>query len=234
MLPRPILLMVLLLALAAAGRGAAQEPGRPSSHYNQAPQRAVQPASYAINDEEVSPASPPSPPTSAAAPLPLTPREKSPAKEVPRPAPTTPTAAVTTVAGSLAVVLGLFVILVWLSRRFAPAGSAALPKEVVELLGRTSLGGPHQMQLVRIGGKLLLVALSPHGARTLTEIVSAADVERLCELCRRQKPDSATASFRNLVEQIGGERTPGTFVDNSRRAPAAATAAARTRGGIRT
>jgi flagellar biogenesis protein FliO len=151
-----------------------------------------------------------------------------------RPAATSPTNAVTTVAASLGIVLGLFVVLVWLSRRFAPAGTAALPKEAVELLGRTSLGGTHQMQLVRIGAKLLLVALSPQGARTLTEINSAAEVERLSDICRRQKPDSATASFRSLVGQIGDERTSNTFVDGNRRAPAAATATPRTRATART
>ena len=52
------------------------------------------------------------------------------------PAAPTPTAAIGTVVGSLAIVLGLFVVLAWFSRRFAPAGSAALPKEAVELLGR--------------------------------------------------------------------------------------------------
>lgn len=89
------------------------------------------------------------------------------------------------------------------------------------------------MQLVRVGTKLLLLALSPQGVRTLTEITSAVEVERLSELCRRQKPDSATASFRSLVEQVGGERTSNTFVDNNRRAPAAAAATSRTRATAR-
>jgi flagellar protein FliO/FliZ len=232
MLPR---LNILILFLAAAASSAAAQPAdkitaqesQRSSAYGPPSRRVVEPAAYAEEPGETKVAP-------RGAPLRLAPREKSASKELSRPAPSTPTSAVTTVVGSLGIVLGLFVVLVWFSRRFAPAGTAALPKEAVELLGRTSLGGTHQMQLVRVGAKLLLVALTPQGARTLTEITSAAEVERLSDLCRRQKPDSASASFRSLVEQVGGERTSNTFVDNSRRAPAAAAAAtSRTRATAR-
>jgi len=231
MLPRLIILLLFLAAAASsaaaqpAGKNTEQESQR-SSAYGPPSRRVVEPAAYAEEPAESKVAP-------RGAPLRLAPREKSAAKELSRPTPSSPTSAVTTVVGSLGIVLGLFVVLVWFSRRFAPAGTAALPKEAVELLGRTSLGGTHQMQLVRVGAKLLLVALTPQGARTLTEITSATEVERLSDLCRRQKPDSASASFRSLVEQVGGERTSNTFVDNNRRAPAAATATSRTRATAR-
>lgn len=230
MLPR---LIILTFVFAAAADVAAQPAGKNteqvsqrSSAYGPPSRRLVEPAVYAEEPAETKTAP-------RGAPLRLAPREKSAVKELSRPTPSSPTSAVTTVVGSLGIVLGLFVVLVWFSRRFAPAGSAALPKEAVELLGRTSLGGTHQVQLMRVGAKLLLVALTPQGARTLTEITSATEVERLSDLCRRQKPDSATASFRNLVEQVGSERTSNTFVDNSRRAPATAAATSRTRATAR-
>lgn len=233
MLPR---LLLLILLLANAESAFAQEPYR-SSAYGPPSRRAVQPATYvddatAPPDESTS-ETPDVKESPKATPLRLTPRNKTASKDLPHPSAASPTNAITTVLGSLGIVLGLFVLLVWFSRRFAPAGTAALPKEAVELLGRTSLGGNQQMQLVRVGAKLLLVALSPQGARTLTEITSAAEVERLSELCRRQKPGSSTQSFRTLVDQIGGERTSNTFVDNNRRAPAAATATTRTRATAR-
>jgi flagellar protein FliO/FliZ len=234
MLPRLIILTVFLAAAAdvaaqPAGKNTAQESQR-SSAYGPPSRRLVEPAAYA---EKTSEKAVESKAPSRGAPLRLAPREESASKELSRPAPSSPTSAVTTVVGSLGIVLGLFVVLVWFSRRFTPAGSAALPKEAVELLGRTSLGGTHQVQLMRVGAKLLLVALTPQGARTLTEITSATEVERLSDLCRRQKPESATASFRTLVEQVGGERTSNTFVDSSRRAPAAATVTSRTRAAAR-
>ncbi|MCI0358990.1 MAG: flagellar biosynthetic protein FliO, partial [Planctomycetaceae bacterium] len=117
----------------------------------------------------------------------------------------TPTAAIGTVASSLAIVLGLFAALVWFSKRFAPAGAAALPKEAVELLGRTPLDGRQTMQLIRVGNRLLLVALSASGAATLTEITDPLEVEHLAGLCRRGKSGSATASFSAVLSQLASE-----------------------------
>jgi flagellar biogenesis protein FliO len=230
MLPR---LTILTLFLAVAASDAPAQDAQRTSAYGSPSRRVIQPAAFAdesvASAAEAEPATEDIPEETRSAPLRLAPRGKSATKELSRPAAASSTSAITTVAGSLGIVLGLFVALVWFSRRFAPAGTAALPKEAVELLGRTSLGGTHQMQLVRVGAKLLLVALSPQGARTLTEITSAAEVERLSDLCRRQKPESATASFRSLVDQMGSERTASSFVDGNRRAPAAATANSRTR-----
>lgn len=185
----------------------------------------VQPAAYSISDE-------PSPPSasreSRSAPLRLAPPDAASAREISKPKSPTATSAVTSVVGSLGVVLGVFLVIVWFSRRFKPAGAAQLPKEAVELLGRTSLSGQHSMHLLRIGGKLVLVALSPQGAHPLAEINNPAEVERLADLCRRERTDSSSASFRQLVTQIGGQRTESSFVDNPRsRTPVAATAKVR-------
>jgi flagellar protein FliO/FliZ len=106
---------------------------------------------------------------------------------------------------SLAIVLGLFVVLVWVSKRFAPAGTAPLPKEAIELLGRAPLAGRQTMQLIRVGNRLLLVALSASGAETLTEITDPVEVEHLAGLCRRGKGDSASASFNRVLSQLATE-----------------------------
>jgi flagellar biogenesis protein FliO len=124
-----------------------------------------------------------------------------------RPAAPTPSAAVGTVASSLAIVLGLFVVLLWISKRFAPAGTAPLPKEAVELLGRATLTGRQTMQLIRVGNRLLLVALSAGGAETLTEITDPVEVEHLAGLCRHGKADSASASFNRVLSQLATEPT---------------------------
>jgi len=135
----------------------------------------------------------------------LAPRSSSPQRSLDRPAAATPTAAIGTVVSSLAIVLGLFVVLVWFSKRFAPAGSAALPKEAVELLGRAPLAGRQTMQLIRVGKRLLLVALSASGAETLTEITDPVEVEHLAGLCRGGKSDSASASFNRVLSQLATE-----------------------------
>jgi flagellar biogenesis protein FliO len=108
-----------------------------------------------------------------------------------------------TTFGSLALVLCLFFAVAWILRRGSPHALSVLPGEVVEILGRASLPGRHQMHLVRCGHKLLLVAVSTAGADTLTEITDPLEVDRLCGLCREHHPHSATATFRGILQQLG-------------------------------
>jgi flagellar biogenesis protein FliO len=160
-------------------------------------------------------------PQTAKAPLRLAPRsEGSRSNAGPRkPAATSPGNVLGTVAGSLGVVLGLFLLIVWCSRRFSASGAAALPKEAIELLGRSPLTARQQMQLLRVGNKLLLVAVSPIGAETLTEISDATEVEHLLALCRRDQPGSSTAAFRQALAQLGNEPAERTFVSATRPQP---------------
>lgn len=143
-------------------------------------------------------------PTTAtpAAPLRLAPRSDARKQPLVKPAAPSVNGALGTVVGSLGVVLGLFVVIAWCSRRFAPAGAGQLPKEAVELLGRAPLTGRMQAQLLRVGNKLLLVAVSPTGLETLTEISDAAEVEHLVALCRRNRPGSSQAAFDQVLSQL--------------------------------
>ncbi len=111
------------------------------------------------------------------------------------------------IAGSLGLVLGLFLVVAWIVRRTVPGEAAALPSEVVEVLGRAALAGKAQVHLVRCGGKLLLVSLSPAGAETLTEITDADEVTRLAGLCHQTRPGSTTAAFRQVLQQFTGQPT---------------------------
>jgi len=114
-----------------------------------------------------------------------------------------------TVAGSLAVVLGLFLAVAWLLRRAAPKSLTPLPAEVVEVLGRAPLAGRQQMHLLRCGRKLLLVSVTPAGAETLTEITDPAEVDRLAGLCQQARPGSTTAAFRQVFQQATGRYPTG-------------------------
>ncbi|MEN6404910.1 MAG: flagellar biosynthetic protein FliO [Thermoguttaceae bacterium] len=89
-----------------------------------------------------------------------------------------------TIGGSLALVLGIFLALVWLIRRAAPGRIGPLPTEVFETLGRAPLANRQQAQLIRCGPKLLLAAISMTDARPLLEIDDPEEVERLTMLCR--------------------------------------------------
>ncbi len=114
-----------------------------------------------------------------------------------------------TIGGSLAVVLGLFLLTVWIMRRGMPAASAKLPTEVVDVLGRTVLLGKQQLQLVRCGHKLVLLSVTPAGAEALTEITDSAEVDRLVGLCEQQRPGSSSATFRTLLDQFDQEEDRG-------------------------
>lgn len=211
-----------ILAMLAAGcvlasavlcaQSAAPQPSA-YSRQAQAVYATEQPAHYAAQAAAIQ-----EPASRAAAPkpMPLAPRKTNvPRASGPAAAPAA-SGAIGTVVGSLAIVLGLFVVLVWCSKRFAPAGSAMLPKEAIELLGRASLTPRQQVQLVRVGNKLLVVAISTTGIETLTEITDAAEVERLAALCRRQQPASASSSFSQILGQLSREPARPGFVDEPR------------------
>ncbi len=109
---------------------------------------------------------------------------------------------------SLLIVLGLFMGSMWMIKRTLPAPAPRLPADVVEVLGCTPLAGRQNAHLVRLGNKLLLVSVFPSGAETLTEITDPLEVDRIAGICKSQQPQSSSASFRSLLDQIGREKSP--------------------------
>lgn len=113
-----------------------------------------------------------------------------------------------TIAGSLAIVIGLFMIVAFLMRRATPTANTALPDEVVEVLGRAPLANRQQVHLLRCGNKLLLVCVTPNGTETLTEITDPTEVDRLAALCRQNNVGSSTANFRQVFQQLSWSNEP--------------------------
>jgi flagellar biogenesis protein FliO len=111
-----------------------------------------------------------------------------------------------TVGGSLAAVIGVFLLLAWMMRKASPHGGATLPLEAFEVLGRASLFQRQQVQLLRLGSKLLLVSATASGVETLAEISDPAEVERLLDLCRPNRSQGALATFRRVLEQTSSQR----------------------------
>jgi flagellar biogenesis protein FliO len=84
---------------------------------------------------------------------------------------------------ALAAVVGLVLLARWLFRGAAgrggrPAGRRASPLQVV---ARTGLSGRHQLFLVRLGERLVLVGAGPQGLATLSEVTDPAERDRLLE-----------------------------------------------------
>jgi flagellar biogenesis protein FliO len=107
------------------------------------------------------------------------------------------------VLSSLAIVLGCFFLVVWLVKRASPQSMSALPTDVLEILGRSSMGARHHLQLIRIGRRLVLVSVTPDHAETLTEITDPDEVQHVTGLCQQHRPDSVTNSFRQVLHQLG-------------------------------
>lgn len=113
------------------------------------------------------------------------------------------------IAASLFVVIGLFMIFAWVGKKNMKPGSGRLSKEIVQVLGKSQLSGKQQLELVRVGQKLLLLCVTPNGADTLTEITDPAEVERLLALIRQDSPGSMTATFQDVLTQMGRQPTRG-------------------------
>jgi flagellar biogenesis protein FliO len=125
--------------------------------------------------------------------------------------------AVTTIAGALGVVLGLFFVVAWFMRRSMPQSMVRLPSEAVEQLGRAPLAGKQNVHLLRIGGKLLLVVVTPFGAETLTEVTDPDEVERLCALCKKNGVHGPSAEFRDVLKQFEREPAAPGFLGETHR-----------------
>lgn len=107
------------------------------------------------------------------------------------------------VLSSLAIVIGLILASFWFYRKAAPTMSGALPKQVVQVLGRTPLAPRQQLVLLRLGPKLVLVSNLHGEVRTISEITDPLEVDRLAGLCESAQPGSISDSFRSVLHNMG-------------------------------
>ncbi len=104
------------------------------------------------------------------------------------------------IISSLLLVVGLFLGAAWCYRKtLGTTLAGGLPKQVVNVLGRTSISARQQMVLVRFGSKLLLVSVIQGEARTLGEITDPLEVDQMLGLCESGQPGSISQSFKSLL-----------------------------------
>ncbi|MEZ6093739.1 MAG: hypothetical protein R3C03_05815 [Pirellulaceae bacterium] len=84
---------------------------------------------------------------------------------------------------SLAIVIGGYLILVWLSRLIHPQSNRALPRQVVEVIGQTRFNATQNLQLVRLGNRLLLLLVGREGTQAIGEVTDPVEVEQLIAAC---------------------------------------------------
>lgn len=83
----------------------------------------------------------------------------------------------------------LFMILIFILKKFAPGEAPPLPKEAFEILGKTPLAFRQQLYLMRCGKKLFVVSVSQNGLDRVGEIEDEMEVARLAKLCGKPIPE---------------------------------------------
>ena len=110
------------------------------------------------------------------------------------------------VFGSLAVVVGGYLAFVALMRKFNFTSSRKIPAEVIEVIGSAPFGPRKDLQLVRLGSKLLLLMNSPEGTHPVGEITDPEEVDYLISLCSG-RGSKASNSVRSFVKKFGDQNT---------------------------
>ena len=114
-----------------------------------------------------------------------------------------------TTSASLAVVLGLFAGLVWLSRKYGNGGIAqsAVPNDVLKNLGSTMIDARTRVTLLQCGNRIIVMAQTQGGVHPLAEITDPAEVDRLVASCTGQSHES----FAEALHQAAPRDTGGLF-----------------------
>lgn len=108
----------------------------------------------------------------------------------------------TTIIAASATLGTLGTIAYWIRLQLGLARS--LSRDAVESLGRRSIEPKVAIHLVRCGNRILVLGVSPDGARTLSEITDPSEVRQLMEACQGR-------DFRpfGLNSMVGGDHKSG-------------------------
>lgn len=130
------------------------------------------------------------------------------------------TAPLVTVASSLAIVLGLFAALVWVSRRASKnsTGNRELPEDALRVLGKKSLGASGSIAMIRCGRSILIVGVHSSGMQRLGEIEDEEEVRRLEAICSGQ----SKASFDETLAEMQREPIKRGFIGEDVQRPQSA------------
>lgn len=122
------------------------------------------------------------------------------------------TASVLNVMGCLCVVLGVFFAFVLFMRKVGPKTGKHIPREALENVGQFALNPKMQLNLLRLGNRLILVATTQDGVvETLTEINSPDEVSQILGICRKIDPNSSQAQFQSVLDEFAQAKTPPGF-----------------------
>ncbi len=118
-----------------------------------------------------------------------------------------PGQSLTQTLGSLALIVGGFLVIVFVLK--GKKKTVESKPDLIEVLYRTSLTPKQQIQMVRWGERLLLIAISASNVETLAEISDPAEVHRILLLCDKPESTAMESVFQNLLRaKSGAESSP--------------------------
>jgi flagellar biogenesis protein FliO len=85
----------------------------------------------------------------------------------------------TRMVGALAVVLGAFMVLLWITKKIQGPSKTMMSKQTLELLGQKQINKIHSLHLIRLGQRILLVSASDNSVTCLSEINDPVEVAQL-------------------------------------------------------
>ena len=105
--------------------------------------------------------------------------------------------------GSLLIVLAVIIAATYLFRRLTLGRQAGGRSKGIELLARTSVNPKQSLCLVKLGGRLLLVGLSPNHMAALQMIEDPDEVAQVLGQLEASKSHSVSNSFGRMFQREG-------------------------------
>jgi flagellar biosynthetic protein FliO len=96
---------------------------------------------------------------------------------------------------SLGAVLGLIILMYWISRRVLPRGRFGPGARAVQVLGRTSISSKQRLLIVQVGRRVLVLADSGQRLNTLCEITDPDEAAALIGQLQGEPQNSKGKSF---------------------------------------
>lgn len=117
-----------------------------------------------------------------------------------------------TVTSSLALVLGLFAGLIWLTRKFGTRSlsSGSIPTEVMQSLGSTALDARTRVTMLRCGNRIFVVSQSPTGVQPIGEITNPDEVRELTASCLGDSKQAFASTLASIEKEPPAKGFAGT------------------------
>ena len=109
---------------------------------------------------------------------------------------------------ALLLVVTLILICAKFLRKHSPVLKLGLPKDAVEVLGRTSLDPKQHVYLVRLGAQILVLGSSAGELRTLANITDPMQVDLLAGSCKQQAGQHQSHGLADLFRRFTAPTAP--------------------------